>query len=143
MTPIKALYIFILFTISTVSIAQVNNESTIRQLLQEQTQAWNNGDIEGFMNIYWKNDSLLYVSKNGVTYGWQHTLNNYKESYPNSQAMGQLRFTIITIQKLSSEVYNVVGKWQLTREAGNLQGHFTLLWRKINGKWCIVQDHSS
>ena len=37
----------------------------------------------------------------------------------------------------------VVGKWHLQRTAGDLQGIFTLLLKKINGKWLIAADHSS
>jgi hypothetical protein len=95
------------------------------------------------MQTYWKSDSLVFVGKNGVTYGWQHTLDNYRKGYPDKTAMGRLQFTIIRIEFLSDQVYNVIGKWHLTRTIGNLQGHYTLIIKRINGKWLIVQDHSS
>jgi len=85
----------------------------------------------------------MFIGKSGVTYGWQNTLNNYKRGYPDTSAMGKLNFTLISIQQISKKYYQVVGKWHLTRTIGNLQGHFTLLMRKIKGRWYIVSDHSS
>lgn len=128
---------------SITGFAQSNQEAAIRQILEKQTEAWNKGDLNAFMQTYWKSDSLVFVGKNGVTYGWQHTLDNYRKGYPDKTAMGRLQFTIIRIEFLSDQVYNVIGKWHLTRTIGNLQGHYTLIIKRINGKWLIVQDHSS
>ena len=123
--------------------AQGKNEQKIRELLTMQTESWDRGDIEGFMETYWKNDSLLFIGKNGVRRGWEETLNNYKRGYPDTAAMGKLSFDIIKVEKLSSRYYFVVGKWMLTRSIGNLSGHYNLLMKKIRGKWVIVADHSS
>lgn len=120
-----------------------SDEALIRNLLQSQTQFWNKGDIEGFMQTYWKNDSLMFVGKSGVTWGWQNTLNNYKRGYPDTAAMGKLSFDIIQVKPLSKDQYFVVGKWMLKRSIGDLQGHYSLLLRRIEGEWKIVADHSS
>lgn len=123
--------------------AQSSNEKKIIALLDKQSAAWNKGDIDGFMEGYWENDSLQFIGKSGITYGWNNTLANYKKGYPNAAAMGQLQFTIINVKRLSSHWYQVVGKWYLKRTIGDVGGHFTLLLRKIKGNWVIVADHSS
>ena len=123
--------------------AQSNDEKEIRRLLVDQTKAWNKGDIEGFMKTYWKNDSLMFIGKNGINHGWQETLNNYKKRYPDTSAMGKLSFDILQVKKLSPEYFYVVGKWMLTRSIGDLNGYYDLLLRKIKGKWYIIADHSS
>jgi len=123
--------------------AQSTDEISIRQLLDQQTAAWNRGDIDRFMDGYWENDSLMFIGKSGVTYGWTNTLNNYKRGYPDTAAMGKLRFELLTVKRLSDEYYFVVGKWFLQRSIGNIGGHYNLLFRKINGKWVIIADHSS
>ena len=120
-----------------------NEEISIRNLLKAQTAAWNSGDVEGFMQTYWKNDSLMFIGKNGVVWGWQQTLNNYKKGYPDTAAMGKLSFDIIQVKPLAKDQYFVVGKWMLQRTAGDLSGHYTLLLRRIKGIWKIVADHSS
>lgn len=122
---------------------QSRKELSIRKVLDDQVAAWNRGDIGGFMQGYWASDSLMFIGKNGITYGWRNTLNNYKRNYPDTAAMGKLFFTIITIQRLSSKHYYVVGKWDLQRSIGNVGGYFNLLFKKIRGRWQIIADHTS
>ena len=135
--------LFLLLIISVFSHAQTKDEKEIRALLTEQTKAWNHGDIDGFMQTYWKNDSLTFIGKTGVHHGWQETLNNYKKGYPDTTAMGKLSFDILEVRKLSPEYYYVIGKWMLKRSIGDLRGYYDLLIRKIKGRWVIVSDHSS
>lgn len=136
------LFAILLFLSATV-FAQKGEASKIRQLLAAQTEAWNRGDLESFMQTYWKSDSLMFIGKSGVTRGWQQTLENYKKGYPDSAAMGKLAFDIIKVEQLSPERFFVVGKWMLKRTIGDISGHYTLLFRKIKGAWVIVADHSS
>lgn len=125
------------------AMAQSHPETAVRKILASQSSAWNKGDLNGFMKGYWENDSLMFIGKSGVTYGWENTLKNYQKSYPDVSAMGQLTFTIISVKSLSEQYQQVVGKWSLDRTIGNLEGHFTLLFRKIKGNWVIIADHSS
>ncbi len=135
---------FIIFLLITGSLsAQSKNETAILKILAEQTAAWNRGDIKKFMTGYWEDDSLMFIGKSGVTYGWTNTLNNYKKSYPDTTAMGKLSFNIISVKRLSKKYYHVVGKWFLKRSIGDLSGHYTLLFQKVNGNWVIIADHSS
>jgi ketosteroid isomerase-like protein len=115
----------------------------IENLMAEQESAWNKADINGFMKHYWQSDSLEFIGKKGLTYGWQATLDNYKKSYPDASAMGRLQFTNLKIEDLNPHNVYVVGKWQLFRMADTLSGHYTLLWQKKNNHWVIVSDHSS
>lgn len=123
--------------------AQDKEETEIRNVLSLQNAAWNRGDVDAFMVGYWESDSLMFIGSSGVTYGYKNTLANYKKRYPDTVAMGQLTFTLIDVKKLSGEYYHVTGKWHLKRSIGDAGGHFTLLFRKINGKWVIIEDHSS
>jgi ketosteroid isomerase-like protein len=141
----KKFILFLLMSISVTALAQTKDkdETIIRKILDDQTTAWNRGDIENFMQGYWQSDSLLFVGKSGVTNGWKQTLANYKKGYPDTAAMGKLDFNILQVKRLSGIYFSVVGKWHLTRSIGNLSGHYTLLFKKIKGKWVIIQDHSS
>jgi ketosteroid isomerase-like protein len=139
----KSTFLSVCLLLAIATGAQSNDETSIRQLLDQQTAAWNRGDIDRFMDGYWENDSLMFIGKSGVTYGWTNTLNNYKRGYPDTAAMGKLRFELLTVKRLSDEYYFVVGKWFLQRSIGNIGGHYNLLFRKINGKWVIIADHSS
>jgi len=139
----KILLISFCCLLCLVSSAQNKDEQAIMSAIQEQKIAWNKGDLVSFMDTYWKNDSLMFIGKSGVTYGWQNTLDNYKKGYPDTAAMGKLDFDILHVKRLSVLYFSVVGKWHLTRSIGNVGGHFTLLFKKIKNKWQIVSDHSS
>ena len=141
----KKLFTFLIISVAFTGFiqAQSKDEKDVRQLLTEQDAAWNRGDIEGFMKGYWLSDSLMFIGKSGITYGWQKTMENYKNRYPDTAAMGKLNFEYIEMKQLSENYFFVVGKWYLTRTIGNLNGAFTLLLRKINNNWVIVKDHSS
>ncbi len=111
--------------------------------MQTQQTAWNNGDIDGFMQGYWKSDSLLFVGKTAPVHGWQGTIERYKKAYPDKAAMGTLNFTIIKIELLDDTNAFMLGAWNLKREKDSPGGYFTLWFKKINGEWKIVVDHTS
>jgi ketosteroid isomerase-like protein len=119
------------------------DKRAILRVLEVQRQAWNRGDLEAYMQGYWRSDSLLFVGKSGPKYGWQTTLNNYKKGYPDKAAMGQLSFDILKVQLLDKTNAFVLGAWHLKREKDEPGGYFTLLLRKIKGEWKVVADHSS
>lgn len=118
-------------------------EYDIRNVMLKQQEAWNAGNLEGFMIGYWKSDSLRFLGKDGVTLGWQSSLERYQRVYPSREKMGTLKFDELRIDVINSENAYVDGRWNLFRSADTLSGHFTLLWKRIDGKWVIVSDHSS
>ena len=110
-------------------------------ILAAQSKAWNEGDIETFMKTYWANDDLQFLSSGAPTFGYQNTLQNYYVRYPNREAMGQLTFEIVRINKRSRKVYSLIGKYHLERnQMDNLEGYFLLIIQKIKGEWKIVAD---
>jgi hypothetical protein len=123
--------------------AQSNEVKNITAMLDKQLESWNMGDIDGFMRSYWNNDSVMYIGKSGVTYGYNNILEKYKKGFPDTSSMGKLSFDILQLKEISPENYFVLGKYTVTRNKGVLQGHFTLIVKKINGQWVIVSDHSS
>ena len=139
----KKYFTLIGICISLLSSAQNKDIQSIQQLLDKQVAAWNTGNIDAFMLGYWENDSLLFMGKNGPTYGYATTLKNYKKNYPDTAHMGQLAFTITRMQALNADHYFIIGQFHLKRSIGDAQGNFTLLCRKINGVWKIIADHTS
>lgn len=139
----KRLFLALAILFSVTLAAQSKDEKAILQMLEKQNNSWNRGDIAGFMKGYWESDSLMFVGKSGVTYGYNNTLENYKKGYPDVTAMGKLTTTNIRITRLSKKYYFIVGKWHLKRSIGDLSGHYNLLLQKIKGEWVVVADHSS
>ncbi len=114
----------------------------ILDIMSTQEKAWNNADLEGFMQAYWKSDQLKFIGKSGIKYGWQLTLDNYKKSYPDKAAMGTLHFDVLQIEIVKDTAF-VLGKWQLSRVKDTLKGFYTLYWKRLDGQWNIIIDHSS
>lgn len=136
-------FLLLLLNFQSFSADKFPTETKIKQLLHEQVAAWNAGDLERFMQTYWNSEVLVFVGSRGPTYGWQQTLENYKKGYPDKRAMGELEFKILKLKKVAKKSVFVIGRFELTREKGNVAGHFTLVIQKIKGKWLIVSDHSS
>ena len=118
--------------------------ASINAKMSEQETCWNTGDLECFMQHYWHSDSLLFIGKSGLTYGWQPTLDNYISGYPDKSAMGNLTFTNEVKEFIDIETVQVIGQWQLQRDSlENIGGYYSLLWKIKKGEWVIVSDHSS
>ena len=126
----KKIFLLCLLTISitVTSQTQVKEEEAIRAVLKMQQDAWNQNDLEGFMQGYWKSDSLKFYGSKGITSGWEYT--------------GTLSFTIETITKIEENSYYVMGQFHLVRDLGNANGVFLIIFRKIEGEWKIIADLS-
>jgi ketosteroid isomerase-like protein len=139
-------YIFILlavfFTQCNFQKKEDSYSDEIESLMLAQEKAWNNFDVEEYMKAYWNSDSLRFIGSKGLTFGWETTLDNYKNGYSDSSAMGRLQFDIMSIEKLEKNHVLVIGKWTIFRN-DTISGHYTLIWKKINGEWKIVLDHTS
>lgn len=128
------------------AMAQVNSgnaEQQIRKVMTDQAQAWNRGDIDGFMRGYWNSDKLIFVSGDNLTRGWQPTLDRYKKSYDTRAKMGTLTFSGLEINVLSKDAAVVLGSWSLARDGDNPHGKFTLTFRRFPEGWRIIIDHTS
>ncbi|MDN3642757.1 nuclear transport factor 2 family protein [Lutimonas halocynthiae] len=128
---------------SVSTLAQNADKEAIKNLLEVQRQAWNNYDIDGFMEGYWKSEDLKFYGSNGVTYGWDNTLARYKKAYPTKEHFGTLEFVLNEISIIDEGSYYVMGEYHLKRTMGNADGIFMLILKKIKGEWKIIADTSS
>ncbi len=143
--PIKISFLIVFNTLifSCSNITDQSGKQLIESNMKAQEMCWSTGDVDCFMQFYWQSDSLKFIGKNGITYGWQNMVNRYKKSYPDKEAMGLLTFENLHITKLGINHFSVVGKWHLNRKEGDLGGYYSLIWEKINDQWLIVSDHTS
>jgi len=130
---------------STFILAQDDNTDfeQIKKIFFQQEEDWNRGDIGAFMKAYWNSEELQFGGANGITRGWQQTLDSYKSGYPDRESMGTLSFQIKDMTQHSEKVVSLTGSWVLDRANDRPGGHFLLIWRKIKGEWKIVVDHTS
>ncbi|MEN7549981.1 nuclear transport factor 2 family protein [Rapidithrix thailandica] len=132
-----------LLSVAFSSFGQNKDVAMIASELDRQTQAWNEGNLESFMEGYWHSEQLKFIGKNGVTMGWNNILERYKKAYPDQKAMGELKFDILHQEYVGKKAIFMIGKYHLSLEGGNKEGYFSVIWKKIKGKWLIVADHSS
>ena len=120
-------------------------EEGIKHLLVSQVEAWNHGNLEGFMQGYWHSPDLTFFSGATVTKGWEPTLQRYRQRYQSEgKEMGKLEFQDLDIDLLSRRSAVVTGKWQLTMSDGKKpHGLFTLTFKRMQNGWKIVHDHTS
>ena len=146
MRKLKLILITMMGLIGIMAQAQKHHhleKAAIKLVLSQQQNSWNNGSIDSFMMFYWNSPELRFVSKKGVSYGWQKVNDNYKKSYSNKEKMGKLEFDIKSIEFVDKQNAIVVGSWAIQNNDGNPSGYFTLWFKKINGKWLIILDHTS
>ena len=144
----KIVFLFVLLFFTMPAFAQSSKEvskikTDIVAVMDEQAAAWNRGEVEAFMRGYWNSKDLVFVSGDGVTYGWQPTLDRYKKNYNSREKMGSLKFSDLQIDVISKDAAVVLGSWALTRAGDNPKGKFTLIFRKFSDGWRIVHDHTS
>lgn len=115
----------------------------ITAILNTQAEAWNRGDLDAFMEHYWKSDELTFSSGGKTTRGWSETLKRYRERYPTPEKMGRLKFDALEVTPLGESAVLVLGQWQVERDSEPLSGNFSLVVRKFDDRWQIVHDHTS
>ena len=126
----------------TKAIKQDHQEiDAIKKMLTIQQECWNNGDIDGFMEGYWNSEELIFTSLNHKpAFGWENTLERYKNSYPTKESMGEFRFEILDVRLTSTTTSNLFGKWELIREKDHPNGLFYLDLEKFDENWLITKD---
>ncbi len=119
------------------------NANAIRAVLDAQRDAWNRGDIEGYMDGYARSADTVFVSGDNVTHGWQTVLEHYKKGYDSRAKMGTLTFSDLEITPLQKDAAVVTGSWRLKRANDEPHGKFTLIFRRTKQGWRIIHDHTS
>ena len=118
----------------------LDDAAEITGVLLSQKDAWNAGDIDAFMDGYWRSPELRFASGGNVTTGWRETRDRYHANYSDRAKMGTLDFTELEVVPLARDAAIVHGRWKLTRESDAPHGLFTLVFREIEGRWRIVSD---
>lgn len=117
--------------------------TAVRTVLDAQREAWNRGDIEGYMDGYARAAEITFVSGNTITRGWQTVHDRYQKNYDSRERMGTLTFSDLETTVLSNDAALTIGRWQLQRANDQPHGRFTLVFRRTNQGWRIVHDHTS
>ena len=117
----------------------------VRIVWTAQVEAWNRGDLDGFMAGYWKSPALVFFSNGDETRGWQETLDRYRARYQaEGKRMGTLDFPQLEFKELGPEAVLARGRWRLKMPDGKeSSGMTSVTFQKLSEGWRIVHDHSS
>ncbi|MEM9706359.1 MAG: nuclear transport factor 2 family protein [Pseudomonadota bacterium] len=117
-------------------------QDVIRSVINAQAAAWNEGDLNAFMEGYWKSPNMRFVSGTDVTSGWAQTLRRYQDRYRDGGPLGVLSFRDLEVEMVTNDVAVVVGRYNLDDGGARDNGVFTLVMRRFDGAWRIVHDHT-
>jgi len=135
----------VLLCLLALSLHAATPEADIRKVLDDQTLAWNRGDIPAFMTGYENSPETTFVGKE-VSKGYTAVLERYKKSYASKAQMGTLQFSGLEVRLLGADHAIVLGHFHLDRAkeaGGESSGIFTLTFHKTPAGWKIIVDHTS
>ena len=117
-------------------------EIQAQEAMTKQAQAWNKGDLDGYMNAYWKSDSLVFIGKS-IQRGWDSVNSSYQKLYSDKSKRGTLNFTYLKTTTFTENDVMIVGRWEVTIYEAKRGGNFTVIMKKINNEWKVVYNHTS
>lgn len=119
------------------------DDRAVRAVLASQQDAWNAGDIEGFMAGYQNSDALVFTSGSNIRRGWQETHDKFVTKYGSAKdTMGKLAFEILGVQSIGADGAVVLGRWSLDGpNAGS--GVFSVIVERQGNEWKVIHDHTS
>ncbi len=120
-----------------------SDRAAITKILEAQQNNWNQGNVEAFVEGYWRSPDLTFSGSGGIARGWDGVLARYKKNYPDRAAMGQLDFSGLEFHFLSNDAALVLGHRHLARARGDIGGVFSLVWQRFPEGWRIIHDHTS
>lgn len=119
------------------------DRAAITAILVTQQTAWNRGDVEAFLEGYWRSPELTFSGSSGTARGWEAVRARYHKTYADRESMGRLQFSELEFRFVGPDAALILGHWHLTRTKGDIGGVFSLVWQRFPEGWRIVHDHTS
>jgi uncharacterized protein (TIGR02246 family) len=119
------------------------DQAAIQKLMEAQQAAWNRGDVDAFMTVYWHSPDVTFSGASGIVRGWDAVLARYKKTYADREAMGHLEFSQLEFRSLGRDSFLLLGHWHLTRTKDDVGGVFSLVWQRFPEGWRIIHDHTT
>jgi beta-aspartyl-peptidase (threonine type) len=143
---LSSVTLLVLLSACAASTSRVGDPAAeVRAVWNGGVEAWNRGDLDGFMTVYWNSPDLVFFSNKTETRGWQQTLERYRTTYKaEGRQMGMLDFPQLEFKVLGPEAVLARGQWRLKMPDGKEStGMTSVTFLKLPEGWRIVHDHSS
>lgn len=121
----------------------------IRRMLDESAQAWNRGDLDGFMRSYAPGEGTTYVGRRGLLRGPDQIRASYAPRFAPGYRRGTLHFEDLEVDLLAPDAANAIAYYVLSertaagRDSTIARGPTSLVVRRLGTGWRITHDHSS
>jgi uncharacterized protein (TIGR02246 family) len=113
--------------------------------LLKRLDRWNEHDIEGYMQLYWKSPELLVIAGAEQFNGWQQLHDSYVNGYPSRTEMGSIQSKRIQVRLLKPDLALALTWWSISFPASKQKevGNTTMDIEKFNDGWKIIASHTS
>ncbi len=139
-----AVLVTILAACTALETAPPDPTQTVQAILEASADAWNRGDLEGFVSDYADDSTTTFVSGGRVRYGFDWIRGNYAPRFQPGALRDSLRFENVDARALGREYLLATARFVLFRaDSVTASGPFTLVLRRIGGQWKIVHDHTA
>ena len=121
-----------------------DDRRAVVEVLERQRDAWNRGDLDGYMEGYARTPALVFTSGGKIRRGWDEARAAYQQRYGQDRSgMGQLAFEIVDVQPVGADAAIVLGRWRLTDTPQAGGGVFSVILERRPEGWRIVHDHTT
>ena len=122
-----------------------SDSQQVYEVLLKMLDRWNDHDIEGHLDVYWRSPELLVVVDSEQYNGWQQLHDSYINGYPDRNSMGSINPTRIQVKLLRPDLALALTWWSISFPGSHQKvvGNTTMNLQKFADGWKIVAAHSS
>ncbi len=138
--------LIVMLAMSLPAIAEDENAdaaAAIRSVLVAQGEAWNRGDLSGYMDSFARNERTRHIFNRDITVGYSAIEARFQSRYPDPSNMGTISHSDLDVTVLAPDAAFAFAHWSFEHEGKTFAGVFTLIFRHLDGRWVIVHDHST
>lgn len=122
----------------------VGLQAAVDTLLVASAEAWNAGELDGFLEWYRRSPETTYIGSSGLVRGWEAIRARYAPLFEPGAARDWLRFEGLAARPLGPNLGLATARYVLVQgDSVTATGIFTLIVRREPEGWRIVHDHSS
>jgi|HubBroStandDraft_2_1064218.scaffolds.fasta_scaffold335704_1 uncharacterized protein (TIGR02246 family) len=118
-------------------------EKEIYDQVNRAVEAWNRHDLDGYLDGFWRSDSLILVVEGETVRGWDLLSKALHTGYPNPTEMGNVTLDRVQVQMLSSDLALALTWDTVSFPKKKEFGTSTIVMKKLPEGWRVAVMHTS
>ena len=124
--------------------APADPTADLQALLDQSAQAWNAGDLDGFLITYARDSATTFFTTRGPVYGFETIRGRYAARFEPGAERDSLHFTDFTVRMMGADYVLSTARYVLMRgDSVTATGPFTVIWERRPEGWRMIHDHTS